>query len=326
MRPTYDLSIVIVNWNSKEFLRRCLTSIEVGMPDTRYETIVIDSGSFDGCAEMLRSEFARVKFIQSFANIGFARANNVAFRASVGHHVLFLNPDTEVVGSAIDILMRRMRELPNAGAVGCRLLNVDGSVQDTCIQAFPTILSQFLNSRLLRSACPRWAMWGMAALFGENTAAARVEVISGACMLMRRCTFEQVGLFSDDYFMYAEDLDICHKLREAGYSNYFVNEARIFHFGGGSSDQAGSEFSVVMMRESIWRFLIKTRGTAYGAAYRASTFVQAVIRLLLLIGLWPLQTLRRRAAAWQASFRKWRAILIWSLGHHGNRAAARPIP
>lgn len=325
MNAACDLSIVIVNWNSKEFLRRCLASIDAEPPGLRYETIVIDSGSFDGCAQMLYTEFPRVKFIQSPSNIGFARANNVAAKACTGHCVLFLNPDTEVVGSAITVLMRRLRELPNVGAIGCRLLNTDGSVQDTCIQAFPTILSQFLNSRLLRRARPRWAMWGTAALFGENGGAARVEVISGACMLMRRRTFEQVGMFSEDYFMYAEDLDLCHKIREAGYANYFINEATVYHFGGGSSDQAGSEFSVVMMRESIWRFLIKTRGGGYGAAYRASTCLLAVVRLLLLIGLWPLQTVRRRATAWWASFRKWRAILTWSLGH-GARAAARSSP
>jgi GT2 family glycosyltransferase len=325
MRSPYELSILIVNWNSKEFLRRCLTSVEAGTSGIPCETIVIDSGSFDGCAEMLLREFPRVKFIQSLANIGFARANNMAFRASTGHHVLFLNPDTEVVGPAIRVLLTRLRGLHNAGAIGCRLLNADGSAQDTCIQAFPTILSQFLNSRLLRDARPRSAMWGNTALLRATDAPAPVEAISGACMLMRRYTFEQVGMFSEDYFMYAEDLDLCHKIIEAGYTNYFVGEATIRHFGGGSSDQAGSEFSVVMMRESIWRFLTKTRGDAYATAYRASTGVLAVMRLLLLIALWPIQALRHRAVAWRASFRKWRAILIWSLGHRAG-AAVRSNP
>lgn len=323
MNPAVELSIIIVNWNSKAFLRRCLASIESRTGDIAYEIIVIDSGSFDGCGEMLSEHHPHVRFIQSDSNIGFARANNAAFCASVGKHVLFLNPDTELVGSAIEVLMAHLHTLPNAGVVGCRLLNADGSLQDTCVQAFPTLLSQFLNSRLLRTAYPRWSIWGMSALFDAVDRPTSVDVVSGACFIMRRQTFERVGMFGEEYFMYAEDLDLCHKTRLAGYTNYFVRDATVFHYGGGSSDQARSEFSAVMMRDSIWRFLTKTRGTLYGAAYRASTLVLAIARLLLLICLYPVQPIRKSRPAWDASFRKWRAVLNWSLGR-GPHTAGQP--
>jgi len=309
-----DLSIIIVNWNSKEFLRKCLASIEAQTHGITYEIIVIDSGSFDGCDQMLRECYPNVRFMQSESNVGFARANNIAFRASGGDVVLFLNPDTELMGPAISIMLWHLRALPDAGAVGCRLLNADGSLQDTCIQVFPTILSQFLNSELLRRAFPKWSIWGMTALFGATHQPAKVEAISGACIMLRRTIFEQIGLFSEEYFMYAEDLDLCYKACRGGYANYYVPDATVLHFGGGSSNKSFSEFSVVMMRESIWRFLSSTRGSLYGLAYRASTFILAVIRLTILVVLWPLQTMQFNGPPWSASFRKWRAILGWSLG------------
>lgn len=309
-----DLSIIIVNWNSKEFLRKCLVSVEAQTDGITYEIIVIDSGSFDSCDQMLKECYPCIRFIQSESNIGFARANNDAFRVSVGDHVLFLNPDTELIGPAINIMLWNLKTLPDAGAVGCRLLNSDGSLQDTCIQAFPTILSQFLNSAFLRRAFPRWSIWGMTALFGATDQPAKVEAISGACIMLRRAIFEEIGLFSEEYFMYAEDIDLSYKISRSGRANYYIPDATVLHFGGGSSNKAFSEFSVVMMRESIWRFLRKTRGSLYGLAYRVSTLTLAVMRLTLLVILWPLQSMQRNRCLWCVSFRKWRAILNWSLG------------
>jgi GT2 family glycosyltransferase len=112
-----------------------------------------------------------------------------------------------------------------------------------------------------------------------------VEGISGACLLIRREVFEHVGGFSEDYFMYGEDMDLCLKVRRAGWKNYYVPEAELVHYGGGSSKQSASNFSAVMMRESIWRFLRKHRGGLYGQAYRCAMLLAASCRLGLL-GLW----------------------------------------
>ena len=308
-----DLSIIVVNWNSKDFLRDCLSSVEALTADIDFEIIVIDSGSYDGCDLMLKEYHPKVRFIQSESNVGFAKANNLAFRASVGSHVLFLNPDTKLVGPAVADMLRQLKALPQAGAIGCRLLNADGSLQSTCIQAFPTIVSQFLNSELLRRVYPQWPIWGMKALFGATDEPAEVESISGACIMLPRHVFQKIGLFSEDYFMYAEDIDLCHKVRQSGYSNYYLPGATVVHYGGGSSDKAPSGFSAVMMRDSVWRFLRKTRGRPYGLAYRATTVIQALLRLALLLLLWPLQ-IWRKSGPWRASYQKWCAILGWSLG------------
>jgi len=188
-----DLSIIIVNWNSKEYLRKCVGSILTGTRGLDFEIIVIDSASFDGCAEMLRNEFPRVRFIQSQENLGFAKANNLAFQSAIGEFLLFLNPDTEIVGPAINLLHSALKELPDAGAVGGKLLNSDGTVQTSCVQAFPTILNQCLSAEALRQLTPKARLWGMRAIFENGGKPSEVEMISGACLItscmLRTLTF-----------------------------------------------------------------------------------------------------------------------------------------
>lgn len=308
-----ELSIIIVNWNSKEYLRKCVSSLRVTTRELECEIIVIDSASFDGCDQMLRDDFPEVRFIQSDSNLGFARANNAAFEVSSGRHVVFLNPDTEVVGGALATMVKWLRTLPEAGSVGCRLLNTDGSVQTSCIQSVPTILNQLLDFEFFRLRWPKLGLWGMAPLYTGAKQPSVVEAISGACVMLKREVFERVGRFSVDYFMYAEDIDLSYKITQAGLRNYYLPDAEVVHHGGGSSATAASNFSTVMMRESVWRFLRKTRGLIYGLGYRACMLVIAVIRLGVLIVVYPILVLRRRGAGWSGSFRKWSAILRWSV-------------
>src|SRR3990170_4357170 len=197
-----DLSIVIVNWNSKEYLRKCINSILAETHGIEFEIVVIDNASFDGCDEMLRRHYPQVRFIQSERNLGFAKANNAAFHTTCGRDILFLNPDTELVNSAVAIMLKYLRQLPNAGAVGCKLLNWDKTVQTSCVQSFPTILNQLLASELLRTLWPKSSLWGNAPLFGDCNGPEEVEAISGACVMMNRTLFKQSILFSKTNLMY----------------------------------------------------------------------------------------------------------------------------
>jgi GT2 family glycosyltransferase len=316
-----DLSIIIVNWNSREFVRKCIASVLKWTRDIRYEIVVIDSASFDGCGEMLMKSFPEVRFLQSDRNVGFAAANNEAFRASRGRLVLFLNPDTELVSPAVNSMYDQVVRMPDAGVVGCRLLNSNGTIQASCVQTFPTLLNQFLDSDLLRRVRPASRLWGNAVLFRSVGLPERVEAISGACMMMQRTVFEQVGGFTEDYFMYAEDIDLCFKIGRAGYANYLVPHAAIVHHGGGSTENGPSDFSAVMQRESIRRFLEKTRGKRYGQAYRATTGVSSLCRVLILAVALPLARRGRGTASrYVTALRKWKAVLGWSFG----RKAAMP--
>lgn len=309
-----DLSIIIVNWKSKEYLRNCLASILAETEELNYEIVVIDSASFDGAGEMLAREFPQVQFIQSQENLGFSKANNVAFQASTGEVLLFLNPDTELVGPAINQLYTTLRELPNAGIVGARLLNTDGSLQTSCVQAFPTILNQLLNAEALRRLTPGARLWGMRALFALGQKPEPVEMISGACMMMRREVFERTGQFSLDYFMYAEDTDLCFKSRQLGLVNYYVGGAVIVHHGGGSSQQARSNFANVMVFESNSRFLKKWRGASYSFGYRIAMSGAALVRVVTLILLSPVLLVLKGVGRWRSACSKWLAIFRWGIG------------
>jgi GT2 family glycosyltransferase len=308
-----DLSIIIVNWNSKDYLKKCLASVRAETQGLNYEIIVIDSGSFDGCDRLLQEVCPEATFIQSVKNLGFAKANNKAFRATKGRYVLFLNPDTELVGPAINVMYEHLRRLPKAGIIGCRLLNSDHTIQTSCVQSVPTILNQFLDCEFLRARWPKSALWGMSPLYEKDGNPRPAAALAGTCLMLKRDVFQRVGMFSEDYFMYAEDIDLCHKLKQAGYEIYYIPGATIIHHGGGSSQAAASNFSVVMMRESIWRFLKKNRGRAYGSGYRVSMLVSSFVRLVLLMALFPVQRVCRCHSPWCHSFQKWQAILRWSL-------------
>jgi len=298
-----DLSIIIVNWKSGAYVRRCLASIFACAEGPSFEVIVVDNASYDDCGAIVAREFPRVKFVQSDENIGFGRANNLGFGHSRGRVLLFLNPDTEIAGPAVRILFEHLERLPRAGAVGCRLLNPDRSVQTSCVQSFPTILNQMLDSEFLRRLFPRSALWGIAPLYATGTGPAEVEAIEGACIMMRRDVFESIGMFSPDYFMYTEDIDLCYKARRGKCENYYVPQASIVHFGDGSVRSAKTNFAVVMAVESLWRFFKKYRGSAYANLYRGALFAAAAGRLALL------SCAARRGAAL-----KWLAILRWTVG------------
>ena len=301
-----DVSVVIVNWNSIAYLRDCINSIREHTRDLSFEIIVVDNASPAGDAELLESQFQGIIVIKSAENLGFAGANNVGFRRSTGAYVLFLNPDTKLVGPALDLMVQGMRSLPDAGIVGCKLLNSDLSIQTSCIQTFPTILNQLLDSDYLRLRWPNSKLWGTASLFSNSAQPAKVEVISGACMLVRREVFEQVGLFTEDYFMYAEDLDLCYKVEQAGHSNYYLGTGTVIHHGGKSSNP---EKATQMKWKSIAQFCEKRRGTFYALMLRTAMASAAVARMGAIVGMGLFGNTFGTRESRGTAFAKWRLVL-----------------
>jgi GT2 family glycosyltransferase len=309
-----ELSIIIVNWKSAEYLRACLASIYHYTKGTRFEIIVVDNASNDGCETMLRREFPEVILITSPENLGFARANNLGFTSSSGETLLFINPDTEIFSDVLSPMVVWMRTHPLAGAVGTRLLNSDGSLQSSCVQAFPTILNQVLDSNLLRSRFPTWRLWGTQALYDLQAEAAEVDAISGACFMVRRSAFEAAGRFTESYFMYSDDLDLSYKIHRAGYTVACLPRYDVVHHGGKSSDNQSGHFAEVLQRESMVQFLRSTRGRLYSTTYRCATSLASLLRLgvALWLLLFPSRADRRQAAITVAG--KWFAVFAWSVG------------
>jgi N-acetylglucosaminyl-diphospho-decaprenol L-rhamnosyltransferase len=310
-----DLSIIIVNWNSKDYVKKCLASVFASIRDLRFEVIVIDSASFDGCAEMIRENFSDVRFMQSEKNVGFAKANNLAFTASNGEVILFLNPDTEILGDAIGETYNALRTLPQPGVLGCKLLNSDGSIQTTCVRAFPTIVNQVLESDLLRRIFPNSGLWGTAPLSKNDPCPASVQAVSGAFMMLSRALFKKVGMFTTSYFMYSEDMDLCLKVTNAGVRNYFVPSSVVIHHGGGATNNHSvNTFSTVMMVESRWRYFRQTRSVFYALCYRVLLCVNSLGRVAIAATLLFASLLSGKSARYIPLVRKWFARLKWSVG------------
>jgi GT2 family glycosyltransferase len=307
-----DLSVIIINWNSAEYVRNCLHSLFENTIATKFEVIVVDSGSFDSCERIIHNEFPTVQFIQSNNNIGFAKANNYGAEKASGKYLLFLNPDTEIIDDAVSGLMSIMKSLPDAAVLGCKLLNSDGSLQTSCVQLFPTILNQVLDSEIINRNYPILSPSIVDYLRKETV---KVEMVSGACMMIRKKVFEEIGKFSSEYFMYTEDLDLCYKAHHAGYSNYYTGAFSVIHHGGGSSQQRKeNSYANIQMRESIYKFLRKTRGRLYADSYKTAMFLNGITRFGLLSLAFAASRLTGQEAKSRSALIKWKAIIRWTLG------------
>jgi GT2 family glycosyltransferase len=312
-----ELSIIFVNWNSWHHLRQSLQALFAGEVGVDYEVIVVDNASSSADAEQIKTNFRQVKLIASNDNLGFAGANNLGAARAQGKHLLFLNPDTEVLGNAVAIMLEAMRTIGGAGIVGCKLLNTDGSVQTSCIQRFPTIWNQFLDTDFLRLRWKNWTVWGSAPLFTQDPNPVEVEVVSGACLLIDRDSFEQAGGFSREYFMYAEDVDLCHQIRKFGRKAFYTGNARVIHHGGGSSERCGGAWVAVMQRQALLKFCYRARGRAYAQMFRLAMACNAILRLVLLAAALPFRN-PAPGRPLLVSIGKWFGVLKWSLGLERN--------
>jgi N-acetylglucosaminyl-diphospho-decaprenol L-rhamnosyltransferase len=310
-----QLSIIIINYHSSAFTKQCLRTVTADEVGRCAEVIVIDNASYDGCKELLDAEYPWVKFVQCERNLGFAGANNLGVGLSQGQHLLFLNPDTELREGALRKLLATLESKQDAGMVGCRLLNTDLSLQTSCITSFPTVVNQILGTDYLRQTFPRAGLWGIRALYESGNEPKIVDAISGACILARREVIEQVHGFTTDYFMYAEDVDLCLKVKKLGWHIYYVPDAEIVHHGGKSSNRRQeSNYAAVMIRESMFCFMSRNYGAGHAWLFRGLTAAVSAGRLFLFAALLPAAVLHRVRRKLYAGSSKWLGILSWSLG------------
>lgn len=319
------LSIVIVNWRSKDHLRGCLRSVQATAADLAPQVIVVDGASFDGCGEMLASEFPEVIFIQSQENIGFGRCNNLGFSKVASGAVLFLNPDTELKSACLQTMLAELERRPDAGILCPRILNPDGSLQTTCVRALPTPLNRAIDSTFFRRLLPNSRLWGIGRAF-RAVEPIEVEAVSGAFMLMRSEVFARLNGFCPDYFMYGEDMDLCARVEKLGLQIVFVPGAEIIHYGGVSSSQQDSEFPTENMRLGWELYMLRHHGRRVAVWYRFLQFLSAVVRISLLLPACFLGSRATRSEA-RASMQKWACVLSWACGQlaqgesgHGSRS------
>ena len=308
---TVDISFVIVNWNAKGFLRDCLTSIA---EETHFshEIIVVDNASTDGSAAMVRNEFSDVILIANDKNPGFGAANNQGIKAASGRYVLLLNPDTLIIDGAVDKMLDWAQKQNDLGCAGCQVLESEKLIQRTCFSD-PSLLNLLLIETGLYRAFPRSSWFGQPYYSHWDRRTEReVDVVSGMFMLIPRNVFDSVGFMDEAFFVYAEEADLCRRIRRSGLRCVFTPAAQIIHRdGGGRSTTQVKPRMYVQLQKSLIIYMHKYYGHWVATGARTIFIFSNSIRLILFMILYilrPRSTARARARLSLAS------LLFLSLG------------
>jgi len=269
-----DLSIVIVNWNTRELLNDCLESVVRTVHDLTYEIIVVDNASTDGSVAMLGELFPQVRIITNNENRGFGAANNQAFEIMAGRYALLLNTDTVLTENAFQELFAFMESHPEAGMCCGQLLNRDGSKQNS-IAAFPTLLTLLTNMSLLEYLLPG----KYPSKRYQHRQPVEVDSGVGACLMVRKAAMDVVDWFDERYFFFFEETDWAYRMRLAGWKVYHVPTARIYHLQGqsiGPNVAARIEFY-----RSRYQFFKKWNSPAYYVLVRLVIFGRLTVNWFL---------------------------------------------
>lgn len=250
-----DVSFIIVSWNAKDYLLKCLESIHETVRTQSFEIIVVDNDSSDGSPESVASQYPETILIETGANLGFARANNVGLQASKGRYLCLLNSDTELMPNTIQILSDYMDKTPSVGMAAPRILNSDGSLQPTCSR-FPELLRCLCSAIGLSRIFPNSALFGQQLITSWDYNEERfVDVLLGCFWFVRREAFNEVGPLDETFFMYGEDIDWCKSFHKKNWKLALYPEAEAIHYGGASSQNAPLQFYLALQGAHLtyWR-------------------------------------------------------------------------
>jgi hypothetical protein len=245
-----DLSIVIVSYNTMEMTRDCLKSVYCNIGSLTCEVIVVDNNSQDGSLDMIARDFPEVILISNNANLGFAAANNQGFAVAKGEFLLMLNSDTLIIGDVLEESVEFLKTNQQIGAIGCQVLNNDGTIQPTC-SGFPSLFRLTVMTLAL-DRIPELSLidtYLMRHWMRNNER--EVEVISGCYLMFRKTVLEQVGGLDERFFFFAEETDWCRRIRESGWKLYFSPVGQIIHHGGGSVKKLSYKRDVMLTAATV---------------------------------------------------------------------------
>ncbi len=294
MKQSIDISIIIVNFNTKDVTRACLESLKKWYTKKdSWEIIVVDNGSVDGSVEMLKEVKKNDDFFKSLTlmlqkeNLGFARANNLGMKRAVGRYVLLLNSDTEVRANSIQMMQQFMDAHPRAGAATCRLELANGNMDPACHRGFPTPWASFAYLSGLEKLFPTSKLFSRYHMGYENMDIAHeVDCISGAFFLARKEAIDVVGLLDEEYFMYAEDIDWAYRFKKQRWEIWFNPEVSILHkkkvSGRNNLLRSRKVTTEIYFHQYNWLFYKKHYAATYGPLMTAMVNTIYSIRLFLL--------------------------------------------
>lgn len=293
-----SLSIIILNWNGGPVLLDCLASIYEHPASLPFEVIVVDNASTDGSPEQAAARFGQVRLLRNKRNLGFAAGNNRGMAIARGRYFLLLNNDALVLDGALDALIAEAQAYPEAGIIGPKLINPDGTLQRSC-GIFPSLLTELLDQTMLHRLFPLYKM-----RYRAYQAPREVDWVTGACMLVRRELYEQIGGLDEGFHMFLEDVDWCLRARRAGWVVRYTPKATVVHLKGYSSRSVLPDMLVEDQR-SVFRFFRKHYSRHRVWALRFIVSAGCVVRGMF----WALQALISRRELAAARLRAYGGIL-----------------
>ena len=312
-----DLTIVLININHRNVLRDCLTSIYEHINGITLEVMVVDNASSDGSVEMLRESFPQVHLIEVPGRQGFATNNNLGLRAGRGRYLMILNDDTLVLPGALERMVAFMEAHPGTGAVGARLLNVDGTVQPSSFVGYPSLWTEFLGVTHLNQLL-RWLGLPGADYYdyfgkcnGAPTRTRRVKHLMGACILVRCEVLDEVRLLDENFFYSFEDIDWCKRINDHRWDICFLADAEIVHLGGQTVKQLPEEFPRVFLASRCY-FENKHHGRLSESLVRLLIMINALIKIPL-VSMQMLVADKSRRTNHRQQIRQYLSQLHWLL-------------
>jgi len=296
------LSIIIVTWNSRQHIANCLNSICQVAAGIDHEIFVVDNASEDHTTEIIQTQFPYVILKQNRKNVGFAAANNQALGNSSGAFVLLLNPDTVILPEALSKMLAFLEQHSEVGVVGPKILNEDGSIQLTCARRLPNLLMEVWKLSGLDERFRRSKIFGRHLMsYWDHQDSRPVELLSGACMLMRREVIQRCGPLDDRFFFMYEDVEFCHRVLQNGYKIYYLADAAIKHLEGRSRTiNLDTLYRTTLYNyQSMMQYYELTRGKAYALLLRAVLGAGRGLLLVKQLFRWILANRQQRPSAKQ---------------------------
>jgi len=306
------LSVVIVTWNAKKYVRECLQSLVDQAEGFALEIIVVDNASSDGTPELVLQEFPQARLVRNSQNLGFAKGNNIGMNLSHGEYIALINSDVNVRPGCLRKMLDFLQQNPSVGMLGPRMLTPNGGVGRSYMR-FPSIWNWLCRAMALDSLCggSRW-FGGFLMTDFDNSKTADVDVLNGWFWMIRRSALLQVGPLDEGFFMYGEDIEWCQRFHQSGWRVVYFPEAEALHYGGASSSAAPVRFSIEMQRANL-RYYAKTHpGRMQQFAFWFLTSLHHCIRLAGYSLLFLLDRSRRSEAAFKMERSK--SCLQWLMG------------
>lgn len=264
-----SLSIIIVSYNTKKFLKDCLVSILKNKRNINLEILVVDNNSSDGSAELVEEEFPKIKLIRNKDNFGFAKANNLGIKKAKGEYILFLNSDTLLTADVLQTMLDFVEKHPEVGVATCKVKLPDSRLDDACHRGYPTPWNAFCHfSGLAQLPFFKKVFRGYSLGWMDLNKIHEIDACAGAFMFVQKKAGQEINWWDEDYFWYGEDLDFCYRIKKKGWKIYFVSTASILHYKGVSGGIKETSRNFTTATKETKRMATKARFEAMRIFYR----------------------------------------------------------